>query len=598
VGNVGTEHEATDRRRGIANPSIGSAIAIYLRRLARHRKPLLKISVLFPIKHAAYLFYPLLIKYIIDSFIPARRIDLIFLSIGVVVVLGVVNYFCHRAYSVHETIITKNVSRDLRNQLVHKLQLLSLQYHTRHESGRFFSKIMMDVERTERFADLLFNTFLAAGITVVFTVTVLALDNWRMLLFYLLSAPVYFLLYRFFNRKFTELQRAARLANEDLSQTITQFIQTALLSRIHGEEEFERRRVDRKNVDIIERQTSIRKTIAAFGILSVTFSQAFTMIIVAACAVLIIRGQMLVGSLVLFLTYATQLTGTITNIMNQFPAITEFAEAVFSIREVLDADDEEPSQGKRKPERVQGRFEFRDVTFAYREGQRIFEGLCVTIEAGTTVALVGPSGSGKSTFVNLALGLLQPQHGSIVLDGTDMGELDMRFVRRQVGVVTQEPILFRGTIYENIAHGREAFDPEAVHEAAKRANAHAFISALPDGYHTVVGERGATLSGGQRQRIAIARTIFRRPAILVLDEATSALDAESEREVQAGIEGLLGQQTTIVIAHRLATIRRADRIFVFDGGHLAEAGSHAELLAKDGIYARLLRIQDLFVPIA
>jgi ATP-binding cassette subfamily B protein len=329
------------------------------------------------------------------------------------VVLGVVNYFCHRAYSVHETIITKNVSRDLRNQLVHKLQLLSLQYHTRHESGRFFSKIMMDVERTERFADLLFNTFLAAGITVVFTVTVLALDNWRMLLFYLLSAPVYFLLYRFFNRKFTELQRAARLANEDLSQTITQFIQTALLSRIHGEEEFERRRVDRKNVDIIERQTSIRKTIAAFGILSVTFSQAFTMLIVAGCAVLIIRGQMLVGSLVLFLSYATQLTGTITNIMNQFPAITEFAEAVFSIREVLDADDEEPSRGKHKPERVQGRIEFSEVAFAYREGQAIFDGLSVTIEAGTTVALVGPSGSGKSTFVNLALGLLQPQHGSI-----------------------------------------------------------------------------------------------------------------------------------------------------------------------------------------
>ena len=200
--------------------------------------------------------------------------------------------------------------------------------------------------------------------------------------------------------------------------------------------------------------------------------------------------------------------------------------------------------------------------------------------------------------MNLALGLLQPRHGSIVLDGTDMGELDMRFVRRQVGVVTQEPILFRGTIYENIAHGREAFDTEAVHEAAKRANAHAFISALPEGYSTVVGEHGATLSGGQRQRVAIARTIFRHPAVLVLDEATSALDAESEREVQAGIEGLLGQQTTIVIAHRLATIRRADRILVFDGARIAESGSHAELLAKDGIYARLLRMQDLFVPIA
>jgi subfamily B ATP-binding cassette protein MsbA len=167
----------------------------------------------------------------------------------------------------------------------------------------------------------------------------------------------------------------------------------------------------------------------------------------------------------------------------------------------------------------------------------------------------------------------------------------MRHVRKQVGVVTQEPIVFRGTVYENIAHGREDYDKQAVHEAARRANAHDFIVALPEGYDTIVGERGSTLSGGQKQRIAIARTIFRQPAILVLDEATSALDAEAEREVQKGIDGLLGGQTTIVIAHRLSTIFKADRILVFSDGKIAESGTHDELIDRRGVYAKLLQIQ-------
>ena len=566
-------------------------MASYLRRIAVHRRPLAKILVLFPIKHAAYLFYPILIKLIIDRFIPARRLDLIFGTIGLVTLLGVLNYFCHRAYTVCETSITKSVSRTLRNQIVEKLQILSFQYHVSHESGRFFSKLLVDVERTERFAELLFNTLLASLITIVFSVVVLAADNWKMLLFYLLCIPFYLLVYRYFNVRFGRLQRAARLANEDLSHSISQFIQTSFLTKVHGEEEFERKRIDERSVDIIARQKSIRKAIASFGIITVTFSQAFTMLIVAVCATLVMRGEMSIGSLVLFLTYITQLTNTVTNIINQFPVITEFAESVYSIQEVLDAAEEEHNEGKEKLASVQGRIEFRDVDFAYDKGARIFDHLSVLVDKAATVALVGASGSGKTTFVNLALGLVQPNRGQILIDGKDVATLDMRHLRKQVGVVTQEPILFRGSVYENIAHGREDFDKQAVHEAARRANAHGFILALPDGYETIVGERGATLSGGQKQRIAIARTIFRKPAILILDEATSALDAEAEREVQQGIDGLLGGQTTIVIAHRLSTIFKADRILVFEGGHIVESGTHNELIDRNGSYASLLQLQ-------
>jgi ABC-type multidrug transport system fused ATPase/permease subunit len=264
---------------------------------------------------------------------------------------------------------------------------------------------------------------------------------------------------------------------------------------------------------------------------------------------------------------------------------------VYSIQEVLGASEEEHNQGKEKPDTIAGQIEFQAVDFAYNGGAPVFAGLSVSLARATTVALVGASGSGKTTFVNLALGLVQPQAGRILLDGRDLGRLDMRHVRRQVGVVTQEPIVFRGTVYENIAHGREDYDKKAVHEAARRANAHDFIAALPDGYDTVVGERGATLSGGQKQRIAIARTIYRRPAILVLDEATSSLDAEAEREVQKGIDGLLGGQTTIVIAHRLSTIFKADRILVLDKGGIAESGTHDQLIDRRGLYAKLLQVQ-------
>jgi ATP-binding cassette, subfamily B, bacterial len=574
-----------------ARQSISRAIGSYLRRIAVHRRPLAKILVLFPIKHSAYLFYPILIKLVIDRFIPARRLDLIFGTIAVVALLGVLNYFCHRAYTVCETTITKSVSRNLRNQIVEKLQLLSLQYHASHESGRFVSKLLVDVERTERFAEMLFNTLLASVLTVVFSVAVLAADNWKMLLFYLLCIPFYLLVYRYFNVRFGRLQHAARLANEDLSHSISQFIQTSFLSKLHGEEEFERRRIDERSVDIIQRQKSIRKAIASFGIITVTFSQVFTMLIVAVCATLVVRGEMLIGSLVLFLTYITQLTNTVTNIINQFPTVTEFAESVYSIHEVLDASEEEHNQGKDKPATIAGQLEFQDVDFCYGNGPRVFVGLSVLLKRAATVALVGASGSGKTTFVNLALGLVQPQRGRILLDGRDLDSLDMRHVRKQVGVVTQEPIIFRGTVYDNIAHGREDYDKQAVHEAARRANAHDFIAALPDGYDTMIGERGATLSGGQKQRIAIARTIFRRPAILVLDEATSSLDAESEREVQKGIDALLGGQTTIVIAHRLSTIFKADRILVFDKGKIAESGTHDELIDQRGLYANLLQVQ-------
>lgn len=574
-----------------ASRSLGPAISFYLTMLAQYRSRFKWMVGIYAIKHTAWLSYPLAITLIIDKFIPARRFDFILGTIGFVALAGVVNYVLHRRYMVMQTEVTKSVSRNLRNRIVHKLQLLTLQYHADNESGRFFSKMMMDVDKTEQFANMLFGTIMGSIFTVLISAVILAASSWKVLLLYLVCMPGYLLIYRFFQKRFALLQNEARKANEDLGQSISQFIQTSTLSRVHGEEDYEMRRIDSKNRAIIDRYRAINKDIASFGVIISTFSQLFMMTIIAVCALAIIKGNMTVGALVLFLNYINQINGAITMLINQFPVITEFSESVSSIHEVLNAPDEELNQGKRVLETIRGTVRFEGVRFGYMPGKLVLNGVDVTVEQGQTVALIGASGSGKTTFVNLALGLLRGYTGSIRIDDSDIETLDMRSVRKRVGVVTQTPILFRGSIYENVAHGREHYDRAEVEEAVRLANAEEFVLQLPRGYETIIGEMGATLSGGQKQRLAIARAIFRRPALLVLDEATSALDPAGEREVQKGIDSLIGRQTTLVIAHRLSTIFRADVILVFDKGHIVERGSHNELIEQGGVYASMLQMQ-------
>ena len=565
-------------------------LSLYIEHVMRYSRLFKWLFIFYLIKHLPFISIPLIIKLIVDSYIPAADVMKIWYSIAVVVFFGITNVVFHTGYSVLRTEILKNISRDFRNTIVHKLQILSLSYHNKSQTGRYYSKIMIDVEHCESFGNAFLDNIWSSIITVLYASLVLAVVNAGLLLIYIVGLPLYILLYLLFKQKFNFFQHEARMAREDLSQAVNTFIQTSSLVRIHGEEKFESDKVNKKSEHIIKKYKKLAGFMGLFSCTASVTGQTYTIIIVAISAIAVIQKKMLIGELFLFLQYMNMIINNINQVINQMQIFTEFNESLNSIHEILNSPDIEHNAGKQVLETINGDIDFTNVFFNFGN-LPVFTDISVSVKAGTTVALVGPSGSGKSTFVNLILGLYRPQNGAVLIDGIPINAIDMRSIRKMVGVVTQEPILFTGTIADNISHANKTSRMSDIINAAIKANAHDFISSLDEGYNTMIGERGATLSGGQRQRIAIARAILRKPRILILDEATSALDSESEREVQQAIEKMLGKQTTFIIAHRLSTVFHADIILVFKNGIIAEKGSHNELIDLKGEYARLLSAQ-------
>ncbi|MCO5096235.1 MAG: lipid A export permease/ATP-binding protein MsbA [Rhodocyclaceae bacterium] len=492
------------------------------------------------------------------------------------------NYFLAR--------VSMGVVHDLRVALFDSLLTLPDRYFDMHNSGHLISRITFNVTMVTGAATDAIKVVIREGLTVVFLFAYLLWMNWRLTLVMVALLPFIALLVVSASRKFRKQAKKIQVAMGDVTHVASEAIQGHRIVRSFGGEPYEQRRFLEASSNNMNRQLRMVRT-------GSVYTPMLQLLIFSAMGVLFflvlwLRGEASPGELVAYITAAGLLPKPIRQLSEVSSTIQKGVAAAESIFEQLDTPPETDS-GTVSRERVSGRLEVRDLSFRYPGGERpVLDGISFTIEPGQMVALVGRSGSGKSTLANLIPRFYHHDQGQILIDGTDVEQYVLRNLRRHVAVVTQQVTLFNDTVANNIAYGDLAGAPRAdVERAAEAAFAREFIDQLPEGFDTLVGENGVLLSGGQRQRLAIARALLKDAPILILDEATSALDTESERHIQAALDRVMRGRTTLVIAHRLSTIERADTIMVMDQGRIVERGSHADLLALNGHYAKLHAMQ-------
>ena len=567
----------------------------YLRLLSYikpYRQRLIEAVVCIVVAAAATLYLPWVIKDMIDKVLAARDMDMLnLICVGIVVIFFIRGIFYYgQGYLV--SYIGQRIIVDVRDVLFRKLQRLPISFFDRHQTGEVMSYISNDVAAlqsalVERMVEMMTESAIFFGSLVM-----MVLLDWKLSILTLITVPLVGLAMDIFGKKVRSAGAVIQARMSDITALMQESISSERVVKSFVREEFE---IDRFHTQNELNFRAVMKDAQLSSLLTPTVE------FLAALAVTVIiwfggkevvDGVITAGTLVAFLTYAVNLANPVKRLSRIYAQIQKamaVADRVFALLDMEETVTSAPGAKTLPP--VEGRVCFSDVSFSYREDVPALTDLTFTAEPGQMIAFVGPSGAGKSTVANLIPRFYDVTGGSITVDGYDVRDVTTESLRSQIGIVPQETVLFSATVRENIRYGRLNATDAEIEAAAKSANAHEFITALPEGYDTEIGERGANLSGGQRQRIAIARAILKDPRILILDEATSALDTESEKVVQAALDRLMVGRTSFVIAHRLSTIIGADRIYVLDGGRVREQGTHEELLAAGGLYAGLYQIQ-------
>lgn len=481
----------------------------------------------------------------------------------------------------------------LRESLYYKIQRMPLSIFTRERTGYLMSRIIVDVDMMRGALVGVLVDFLSNFLMVSIALTLALIVNWKLLLVTLLIVPPNLALVTWISKR---LRRGSHRVQEEMgeaSSSLQEMITGIRIVKAFDVDGLERGRFDRVNRRYTRAYEKLKVLAALSSPVSEVLGIVIAVVIISFGGRLVLEGQLRPDLLVLFLGVILWVIGPIKTVLKANATLQQSLAAARRIFDVLDTPDEHDRHPATRFEvpLPQDALRFEHVGFEYRPGVEVLHDIDLEVKAGAVVALVGPSGAGKSTLVDLVPRFHDPTAGRLTLDGVDLREFELSALRRQIGVVSQEIILFYDTVAKNISFGAGDVDRQRIVDAAHTANAHAFIESLPDGYDTVIGERGLQLSGGQRQRLAIARAVLKNPPILILDEATSALDTESERAVQEAMERLMVGRTTLVIAHRLSTVIRADRIVVVQEGRIVESGTHQELLAVDGAYRHLYDLQ-------
>ncbi len=487
--------------------------------------------------------------------------------------------------------VSERIAGDARIRTYAHMQSLSLDFFAARRTGDLIARISSDTERLNNYLSINLIEFFSNLLLVIFTAVVLLAISPLLAVVTLVPFPLVIWLVASVRGQLQRGFARSRVAWADMTSTLADTIPGIRVVQAFAQESRETSRFTLANQRVLEANDRVNVTWSYFGPLVTLFSEFGLLVIWGSGVWLIFNGSVTVGTLTAFIAYITRFYAKVESMVRMVPATQRAAASAQRICEILDCRPTVADPANPRPlGRPKGRLDLHNVRFRYGN-REVLHGINLQIEPGEMIGLVGASGSGKSTLANLICRFHDPSSGHISIDGIDLREVSLASYRQHLGCVLQEPFLFFGTIAENIAYGRPTASPAAIVAAARAAGAHEFILRLPQGYDSRVGERGGRLSGGERQRISIARALLVDPAILILDEATSSVDAETEAVIQRAVDRLVTGRTTIAIAHRLTTLRRADRLVVLDQGRVSEIGTHDELLNAKGIYARLYQTQ-------
>lgn len=551
--------------------------------------------IFFFIKHAPVWVLPIVTANIINDITSGspETYQNIIIQAMIMIVLVALNIPMNYMYTRYKSLATRYAETGLRRALVRKLQQLSISYHKETQSGRLQSKIMRDVEAVETLSTQMFLSILNIALNIAIALIVTINKSLVVFIFFLLTTPIAAATMVFFRNVMKKRNNEFRKEMEETSARVMEMVELIPVTRAHALEEEEVQKMSGQLFAVAEKGYRLDVIQSLFGSVGWAIFQIFQVVCLGFTGFLAIKGTVMPGDITLYQSYFATIVSQVSSLMSLIPTIAKGIESVNSIGEVLLEDDIEQNEGKEIIKDIYGEFDFKDVTFRYNNIDRpVLHNLNLHVDKGETIALVGESGAGKSTILNLVIGFNQVNSGEVLIDGHNMKDIDLRSYRKHLAVVPQTSILFSGTIRDNITYGVDNVDEVTLDEIVKAANLTDLINSLPDGLDTMVGEHGGKLSGGQRQRISIARALIRNPKVIVLDEATSALDSISEKLIQEALNNLTKDRTTFIVAHRLSTIKDADKIAVIADGHCVEYGTYDELMNLKGEFYQMKKIQS------